>query len=545
MRSPNPGSELYLQPRLDPRPKRRPPAKVHHNLIANLAGRTWALLCNVVFVPLYVRLMGVEGYALVGFYTTLLVVFSVAGLGLSSALTREMSRLVAVRSAPSEFQDTLRTMETAFWMPCLALLSVFVMVSPVIGQKWFVSTSYSSDTLTMVLRLMGMAIFAQLGVTLYEGALLGLERQVLSNVLRAGFGTAQGLGAVAVLLVADSVESFFAWQILISLAQLCTTRAMVGRYLKTTKIPAHFRLRILRRNWRYAASMLGLSIVGIVMTQTDRIVLSKTVPLAVLGYYTLAWTAARVPQSILAGPVRQAFFPRLTHHASRQEETQLASAYHYASQVVAVFTLPAMAILVAYPLECLTVWLGHSTPTSKAAWLLTLLALGMIPQVIGHMPYTLRLASGWPSLSLWINIVSALCSVPLTLALVFRFQAPGAAGAWIAISAANETAAILLMHRRILTKEGFRWLVADVVLPCTACIVPVGVSVLLVPREMLLSMPRYWLAIYLFAVGGLSMLCAVVAAPRLARDLRNRLRVGLYHVFDWRRSEVGPRGKGT
>src|SRR5258706_5670357 len=39
-----------------------------HNLLANFAGSAWVAVAQLVAVPLYVRMIGVEGYALVGFY---------------------------------------------------------------------------------------------------------------------------------------------------------------------------------------------------------------------------------------------------------------------------------------------------------------------------------------------------------------------------------------------------------------------------------------------------------------------------------------------
>ena len=50
------------------------------NVIANLLGRGWSALMALAFVPFYLRYIGVEGYALVGFSLTLFAIASLLDL---------------------------------------------------------------------------------------------------------------------------------------------------------------------------------------------------------------------------------------------------------------------------------------------------------------------------------------------------------------------------------------------------------------------------------------------------------------------------------
>ena len=60
--------------------------------VANLVGRGWSVVMGLVFIPLYVRYMGIEAYGLVGLFTTLQALFSLLDLGMSAALNREFAR---------------------------------------------------------------------------------------------------------------------------------------------------------------------------------------------------------------------------------------------------------------------------------------------------------------------------------------------------------------------------------------------------------------------------------------------------------------------
>src|SRR4051794_31778653 len=62
------------------------------NVAANFVGTFWAALMGPALVTIYVRLLGIEAYGLVGLLTTLQAVFALLDLGLSAATNRELAR---------------------------------------------------------------------------------------------------------------------------------------------------------------------------------------------------------------------------------------------------------------------------------------------------------------------------------------------------------------------------------------------------------------------------------------------------------------------
>jgi len=46
------------------------------NTIANLVGSNWPVWLGIVFVPLYIKFMGIESYGLVGLFATVTSLFS-------------------------------------------------------------------------------------------------------------------------------------------------------------------------------------------------------------------------------------------------------------------------------------------------------------------------------------------------------------------------------------------------------------------------------------------------------------------------------------
>jgi O-antigen/teichoic acid export membrane protein len=92
------------------------------NIIANFGGNIWTGLMGLVFVPLYIRFMGIEAYGLVGVFAALLGVFALLDMGLSSMLNREMARLSAQKNKAQDMRDLLRTLEIPYWLVGAGLL---------------------------------------------------------------------------------------------------------------------------------------------------------------------------------------------------------------------------------------------------------------------------------------------------------------------------------------------------------------------------------------------------------------------------------------
>jgi len=501
-----------------------PAVSLRANLVANLLGRSWALVANLFFLPIYVKVLGVESYGLVGVYVSLLAVLSFAGLGLSATLSRETARLAPGGHQPRSLLDTVRTIEVAYVIAVAVVALVLLCCAPLLGRNWFQVTGVSEATVVWSLRLMSLAIAFQFIINLYDGGLVGLERHVLMNSVRVSMGLVQSLGAVLLLwFVSPTIETFFIWQVFTTGCYAWWLRRLVWWNLPRSDRQPRFSRAVLERVWRYSASMVGLSITAMVITQTDKIVLSRMLPLEVFGLYAIAWTLARAPLSLTA-PVHLAFFPRLTQFATSNHPADVAPLYHRACQLVSVMSLPCLAVLAVYARESLFVWLGR--PIELDAWgpVLTLLAIGTGAQAISQIPHTLQLAHGWPMLSVWLNTTMAACSVPLTIVLTWRWGAAGAALSWALLSVAIVSIGTVLVLRRFLQGEARRWIFCDVLAPGLAAVIPVAIARLVVSAETLAAFSRPLLLLYLLGVWLTASLFAVLAAPELGGLLVAALR---------------------
>jgi O-antigen/teichoic acid export membrane protein len=277
---------------------------------------------------------------------------------------------------------------------------------------------------------------------------------------------------------------------------------------------ASFNWPLLRSVGRFAIEVWITTALGMILTQLDKIILSRTLFLEMFGYYTLAGLVATGFYR-LYGSVVAPLYPRLAQLAHGGSEEDLRLLYHRGCQLLSTLAFAAMAVVALFSNELLFVWTGSAATAEHTALILSLLAIGTCLNGLMQLPYALQLAYGWTRLGLWINIVAVLVLAPLIYFLAIRFGGPGAAAAWMILNAGYVLIGIPLMHRRLLSGEMWRWYARDTALPLAGALLVVVPVRIWVP----LHLPRAELGLALALLLVIAGAAAALAASEIRRDL--------------------------
>lgn len=440
-------------------------ASTRSNLVANLAGRGIALVSTLAFLPAYLRLLGPDAYGLVGFFTALLGVLTLTDVGLSATLSRELARLSELRDV-SRMRDTVRTLELAYAGIVIAVLMLLLLGAEYVGSEWVQrDPSKASDTVRAV-RLMSVAAALQLGSSIYQGSLVGLQRHVRLNVVLSTSALLRGTLTTAVLAFrSPTADAFFLTHIAVAAATLLWIRRGTWAALGLAGHRPSFQRSVILSAWRYASGMMAMTLTGTVLMQSDKLVLSRLLPLDVFGYYTIAWTVAQLPLSLLSTPIQNTFFPRLTQLVARHDVAGLAALYHFSCQAMAAIVMPVAAVAAAFPEELLAIWIGAGEAARVSAEPLQILIVGSALAALTAIPYAAQLAHGWTRPQVILNTIAVAAFLPGLILLVAGMGMRGAGLAWTLLNVAYLCFIYFYVHRRILVGEGRRWLSYAVVLP--------------------------------------------------------------------------------
>ncbi len=491
---------------------------VRRNIIANAAGSGWALLVSLAAVPLYIRFLGIEAYGLIGFFLSLTAIFSLLDLGLRTTLNRKLAQLSVQPGTEQEMRDLLRTLEIIYWTIGIAIGVSVVLMAPLAAAYWIKPQQLSMEAVARALTMIGIVIACQWPLALYSGGMMGLQKQVTLNIIASSFATARSLGAVLVLWqVAPTLEVLFAWFIVMSLTETLLTGYLLWSRLPAAPVRAAFSKRQLAELWRFAVGVTGISVLSIILTQLDKVILSAVLSLEAFGYYTLAWRVAAALYS-LSSPINTAFFPRFSQLAVEGNKRELARLYHRGCQLTSSVLLPVAVVLALYAQDFLYLWTANGLIAANSGAVLSLLALGTALNGLMGLPAVLQFAHGWTRMVFWFNAAAVALLAPMIYLMAMHYGGVGAAWAWLALNAAYIVFMLPIMHRRLLSGELRSWFLVDTGLPLVAALAVAGLWKLIVMT------PAGYSAM-LFNLAGVS-LCTAAAAVFAAPQ--TRVLVGTY-----------------
>ena len=484
------------------------------NVVANYFGQGWRVLMALAFVPLYIRYLGIEAYGLIGIFAMLQAWLNLLDMGMKPALGREMARFTGGVHDAQSIWDLLRSIEIIAFAIAVVITIVVWAASGWLATDWVSADRLSEQSVKHAIVLMGVVTALHFVESVYISSIAGLQRQVVQNVVGSVMATARGLGAVGILIwVSPTINAFFIWQGVISLVTVAVTAAVVYRVLPAPPRPARFSTPALLGIWRYAAGMMGITVLALLLTQVDKVLLSRMLSLEAFAYYALAGVVTSVLPR-LTGPITSAFYPRFTELAVRNDPS-LSVVYHQGAQLVSVLMGAAAIVLMVMGDRALLLWTSDPELTRHVAPLLKVLALGSLLNALMWMPYQLQLAHGWTSLTVKVNTVAVAILVPAIIWVVPLYGAIGAAWIWVALNAGYIVFAVYFMHRRLLPTEKRRWYAQDVGRPLAAAAAAAWLCRWALPGN--LGRPGEFAVLVLSS--GSALLAAALAAPMVRQQL--------------------------
>jgi O-antigen/teichoic acid export membrane protein len=487
---------------------------IRRALVISVLSRGWAAALALLAVPLYLRFIGVEAYGVVGLFTTFSILVGFADLGLGATLTRELAKVSAKTGTLAYGRDVARTFELGYSFIAVLIGLLVIGCSVPVAQHWVQAQALDRTEIANALALAGVALACQWPTNLYSAGLAGVHRQAQMGIATIAFSTFRVMLTLGAVRWSPSLESFFWAQIASLLLQTLGMRWLLWRALVLVDHQPQPRMSIVRSSFRFAGGMTGITITTIILTQTDKVILSKVLNLEDFGTYVVAGTLA-TGLYMLISPMFTVMYPRFSSLIHAGDTPRLIHLYHTSSQAMAALVVPTALVAALFPHEVLYIWTGNAGLSQQGASILAFLIIGNACNGIMNMPYALQLASGWTKLAFWVNVGAIAVLVPVIWWAAFSFGAAGGAAAWALLNMSYVILTPQIMHRRLLPREKIAWYGAGVVVP-----VLISATLLLVLRQIPIEdMSRLSMGMTLLIYWAFAAMATLLLLPRLRERL--------------------------
>ncbi|MES3101604.1 oligosaccharide flippase family protein [Sphingomonas faeni] len=493
---------------------------LRRNVIANYAGQAWTVLIGFAFVPVYIRYLGIESFGLIGLFAMLQGWLALLDMGMSPTLGREMARLSGGTQKPESIRDLLRSIETICLVVALVIVFGMWASSGWLASHWLKTGSVPQPVVAQAFLLMGFVAAIRFMEGIYLSCLVGLQRQVLSNGATALLATVRSVGILLIFhMFGASIIVFFEWQAAMSVVTVALLAALTYRSVPKIARNARFSGSALRSVGRFAGGMTGITLVGVLVTQVDKLVLSRAVTLKEFGYYSLASTVAAVIFSVVY-PLARAWQPRIVQLLSSNETGALVRLYHLGSQLVAVGAGSVAAVMALFAYQVLLLWTHDPELAGKTATVLSIIAIGNLLNGLMVLPYYLQTGAGWTRLAFLSNVVVLVFALPAIMYVAPVYRGTGVAIVWLLSNVFHLIFTINIMHQRLLRSEMRAWYVKDTIIPIVSATLAV-VLVKILFRG--ISDGSMWQLVPLALAGLASIAASAFSAPAVRLIVLDRI----------------------
>lgn len=461
---------------------------VNKNIIANYVGKLWGFISIFIFIRFYIEILGIQSYAIINFYSVILGLLAFADAGLTATLNRELAKDISVQDK----SDLVYTAEKIYLgIIALVIISIYVL-SDYIAQNFLKTDSFTREQISYFIKLIGVGIGLQLFSTLYEGGLMGLQKQVLSNKIKIVWSLFRSGIVILPLLYIPTLEVYFIWQILCNLALLLVFKRYISKELDVLEKPV-FSKELLLNIWQYAVGMMGIAFISAINIQIDKLVTSRYLDLKSFGYYSLATTVAQIPL-LVSTPIIVAVFPMLSMLVSTNEYDKKKEYFHKFSFIITIITAPIAACIFLYTIPLIILWTGDIEIANQIDLTVKILIIGGFFLCLQLMPYYVGLANGHTRTNIVLGILGLFVVIPLIIYSVKKFGMIGATLPWLLINFISFLTISIIILKKFLPNEFLKWIFQDVLLPV---LVTAGVTLLVYFATLYLS-GRYW---FIFDMG--------------------------------------------
>lgn len=434
------------------------------NVVANYTSQIYMALIGVLLLPLYVRYMGAEAYGLVGFYTMLQAWFMLLDMGLTPTTIRETARFRGGSIDALTLRRFLRALEGIFIIVAFLGAMSIMICSRYIASNWLKVQHIPLKEVQYAIILMAIIMALRWTSGLYKGAINGFEKLVWLSNINIAIATMRFVLVILVFIyIGASPIVFFGYQLVVAVIEI--TVLVIYTYNLLPKINVGHRLpwewQPLRGVLGFALMIAFTSAIWVLHTQTDKLILSKLLPLSEYGYFTLAVLLAS-GVLVVSGPIGGALLPRMVKLNSEGDDEGLIRLYRNATQLVGVIAIPAALVLACFSRQVLWAWTGNAQIVSSATPVLTLYALGNGILALCSFPYYLQFAKGDLKLHLIGNVLFVVALIPTLLWATSHYGVIGAGYVWLYMNVIYALIWVPIVHRRFVKGLHKVWLQQDV-----------------------------------------------------------------------------------
>lgn len=364
------------------------PANLLKIASVNTFSQIWIAGMSVIFIPIYLKYLGAEQFAIIGIFILLRTLISLLNGGAVPILGQQFARYRSEESRSRYLAVMLNTSTIIFTIVAICICISIYQSSKFLVEAWLNVPESNFNSTVNAIKIASLALVPQFIEAPLRGISIGLNLQTRLAILLAFMATFRGIGAVMLAWETGSISSFFWWQVLVGSITCAVLYFMNWKKLGRPQ-GINFEPRKLFALRYFAAGMVSLTTLSLLLSQLDKFLAPKILTLSELAYYNISATICAMLFTVAAS-ISQAFYPRLCEQQYKKESCRYT--YELNIKAILICLAPLVGFLWVGGEAILLLWLGDSEAALLTSEYLTPMLLATLFMSFNLPLHNLQLA---------------------------------------------------------------------------------------------------------------------------------------------------------
>ena len=401
---------------------------VRRNIVANYIGAGISALAPILALPWYISILGPKQWGLISFISLLQGLLGLLNAGLSQALVREFADKVAEKK---KMAILLFGFERIYWIFSILAALLMALFASLIVKYWLKLDGFPNGTGILVIYAAAGLFAVQFPVSAYRSVLIGSGEQVKQNFNLILGVLLRHLGGVLVVVIYKSIEAYLLWSVFAAFIETILTAHSSWYVLGVKRSDVGWDFGAIKKVLIFSMGLSASVLLALVTMQMDKIVLSWTLPIEQLGYYSIA-SAVALGLLQLFNPISGAVLPKIV-----QSKFQHATLRKLNIKLFLIMLSLVGLSLIGFLLigkQLLAFWLKDTHLVNVIYPIIEVLLIGTGLNALYNVGYMNWLAQGSTSKIFRVNVIALLLSVILIPIFITKYGLVGAAFGWLGIN---------------------------------------------------------------------------------------------------------------
>jgi len=412
--------------------KEKIPTNIHSEMIArnsiiNLVSLGIPIVIGLVTIPITLKLLGLDRFAVLSLAWVIVGYFSFFDLGVGRSITKFVSESIGQRQYDRISGYFWTAVFSQIAMGLAGSLAISLATPFLVNKVLNVPTDFRPEMMT-TLYILAVSMPVMFVSSSFRGMLESAQRFDLVNVVRVPSSVLNFVIPVVGAWIGMKLPGIMVMIVLSRMVAAAIWFMMDLRLFPALKTRIRVRKELIRPLFVFGGWVTVSSIISPLLSAADRLMIGSLLTLKMVSYYSAPFEMTS-RFGIIPGSLVITLFPAFSFLSSSEHREKALRLFFQSFKYLLVVTTVIVTFVLFLAKFIIILWLGKDF-SEQSTTVLQILALGFLANSLAQIPFGFIQGHGRADITAKFHFIEAVAYIPLLWLLIKTWGIDGAALGW-------------------------------------------------------------------------------------------------------------------